>query len=155
MENPQAQKQKLLEMDRKHELDVAEENVMAQEFKRLLEASAKGKDATFEAVVLDGDVHIRVRTMLTGELEQICARIARTSKLAQEDPSKAADMFDDVYRLVAGLCADDGWNDPETWRTYHGKTSSEALYHVLEELIKPSGHALDAARSFRAERRGT
>jgi hypothetical protein len=138
-----AEVQKMLDAER---AAIAPEKIAALEATDAMKAMIAVPDNT-EAIYFEfGGLKIRHRRFLTKRLRQMM-KMSQASVKVSDDPLAEQDTV--VYQLLAEMCTEAPWTEPEAWRYVDLKTNDGRIYTIFFSLVMKMGGDEETLKDFR------
>ena len=138
-----AEVQKLLDTER---AALAPDKIAALEATEGMKAMIAVPENTDSVVYEFGGLKIRHHRFLTKRLRQMM-KLSQNAVRVAEDPLAEQDMV--VYQLLAEMCTEAPWTDPEAWRYVDLRFNDGRVYTIFFSLVMKMGGDEETLKDFR------
>jgi hypothetical protein len=138
-----AEVQKLLDAER---AALAPEKIAALEATEAMKAMIAVPKDTDSVVFEFGGLKIKHHRFLTKRLRQMM-KLSQTSVKTAADPLAEQDAV--VYQLLAEMCTETPWTDPEAWRYVDLRFDDGRVYTIFFSLVMKMGGDEETLKDFR------
>ena len=103
--------------------------------------------ANTDSVIFEfGGLKIKHHRFLTKRLRQMM-KLSQTAVKKAEDPLSEQDTV--VYQLLAEMCTEEPWTDPEAWRYVDLRFNDGRVYTIFFSLVMKMGGDEETLKDFR------
>ena len=138
-----AEVQKLLDTER---AALAPDKIAALEATEGMKAMIAVPENTDSVVYEFGGLKIRHHRFLTKRLRQMM-KLSQNAVRTAEDPLAEQDTV--VYQLLAEMCTEAPWTDPEAWRYVDLRFNDGRVYTIFFSLVMKMGGDEETLKDFR------